>query len=41
LCDNPAPAHGGAECTADGSSGLETGKCNENPCPSTYTSNHF
>ena len=35
LCDNPAPANGGVECTADGSSGIETGKCNENPCPST------
>ena len=31
ACDNPAPAHGGADCVGDAS---ETGRCNENPCPS-------
>ena len=33
-CSNPAPAHGGDDCTVDGSSDLETQACNENPCPS-------
>jgi len=30
VCDNPAPAHGGADCSGDAS---EMGRCNENPCP--------
>jgi len=33
ACDNPAPEHGGDDCTVDGSSDTETEKCNENPCP--------
>ena len=32
-CNNPAPAHGGHDCTADGSTNVETERCNENPCP--------
>ena len=32
-CNNPAPAHGGHDCTADGSTNVETETCNENPCP--------
>ena len=34
VCDSPAPAHGGDDCTVDGSTDTETEKCNENPCPS-------
>ena len=34
LCDNPAPQHGGDDCTVDGSSASESQRCNENPCPS-------
>jgi len=30
VCNNPAPEHGGADCTGDAS---ETEACNENPCP--------
>merc|ERR1712141_766717 len=33
VCDSPAPAHGGDDCTVDGSTDTETEKCNENPCP--------
>ena len=32
-CDNPAPAHGGDDCTVDGSIGTESQRCNEDPCP--------
>jgi len=32
-CDNPAPEHGGDDCSVDGSSNSETQNCNENPCP--------
>ena len=38
ACDNPAPEHGGDDCTLDGSTDTETEKCNENPCPSKFTS---
>ena len=34
ACNSPAPAHGGDDCTADGSSSAETRNCNENLCPS-------
>merc|ERR1712203_1196081 len=30
TCDNPAPAHGGEDCSG---SNTETERCNENPCP--------
>merc|ERR1712076_250647 len=33
TCDSPAPAHGGNDCTVDGSSNTEVERCNENPCP--------
>ena len=33
-CDTPAPEYGGDDCTVDGSTGSETQRCNENPCPS-------
>ena len=33
TCSNPAPQHGGDDCTAEGST-LETANCNEDPCPS-------
>ena len=32
-CSNPAPAHGGHDCTVDGSANVETEACNETPCP--------
>ena len=32
-CSNPAPAHGGHDCTVDGSTNVETVACNETPCP--------
>ncbi|XP_078346349.1 uncharacterized protein LOC144631708 isoform X1 [Oculina patagonica] len=31
-CNNPAPQHGGADCSSLGPS-QETGSCNETPCP--------
>ena len=34
VCDSPLPEHGGDDCTVDGSTDIETEKCNENPCPS-------
>ena len=34
ICDNPLPAHGGSECTDNGSSNFETEGCNNNNCPS-------
>ena len=34
LCNNPPPQHGGADCTADGTTDTETQACNDNPCPS-------
>ena len=34
VCDSPLPEHGGDDCTIDGSTDIETEKCNENPCPS-------
>jgi len=33
-CNNPPPQHGGADCTADGSTNSETQTCNVNTCPS-------
>ena len=33
LCDNPAPQHGGDDCTGSAS---ESQRCNENPCPSKF-----
>jgi len=33
ACNSPAPAHGGDDCAADGSSSAETRNCNENLCP--------
>ena len=32
-CNNPVPENGGNDCTADGSTNVETERCNENPCP--------
>ena len=32
-CNNPTPAHGGDECTTDGSSSTETQQCQVNHCP--------
>ena len=32
-CNNPVPQHGGDACTLDGSTNVETKKCNNNPCP--------
>ena len=32
-CNNPAPQHGGDDCTVDGSTYFETKACNENICP--------
>ena len=32
VCDSPAPAFGGTNCTDDGSSSSETQPCNENNC---------
>ena len=32
-CNRPVPEHGGDNCTVDGSTNLETKRCNENPCP--------
>ena len=34
ACDNPAPEVGGADCVADGTSGSQTQRCNEDSCPS-------
>ena len=33
-CNNPAPEHGGNNCTHDGSTNVESKRCNENACPS-------
>ena len=32
-CNNPAPQHGGDDCTWNGSTDIETKTCNENICP--------
>ena len=33
-CDNPKPAHGGKECSSDGSGGSMIETCGTDPCPS-------
>ena len=41
-CDNPAPLYGGTDCSVDGSTNIETRRCNENACPgSIYISIHL
>lgn len=32
-CNRPVPEHGGDNCTVDGSTNVETKRCNEYPCP--------
>ena len=32
-CNDPAPEYGGDNCTIDGSTDVESKRCNENPCP--------
>ena len=32
VCDNPAPAFGGNNCSDNGTNALETERCNENAC---------
>ena len=39
ACDSPTPAHGGDDCTIDGSNSTETQNCNENHCPSKQSPN--
>ena len=33
TCNDPAPEYGGDNCTIDGSTDVESKRCNENPCP--------
>ena len=32
-CNNPAPGPGGDDCSDDGSTNVESERCNENLCP--------
>lgn len=40
-CNKPIPEHNGNDCTVDGSTNMETRRCNESPCPGKANQNYI